>query len=702
MDERVTEINKTESHRTARERYDEEVRRLDTEYRLMHDDYCFALNIDNCQWDEHVRSAREDSTNPRPCLTVNKIPEKIDAAEGAFRELSPSYKLRPMDSIKDPGLVNIITGIVKHIESNSNARSIYNSSYSTKSYSGIGGWRIDIVNDENDPFVKNIHLNHIADPFSVRWDPFSTNPFKLDARYVFISSTIPKDTFLKKWPKATPISFEDSNINSRWTSENSITVVEYWWKELTPVNYIRITREGRITATESDKMLPTDKIYPDKNGMRQEKTVLKNKIFYGKLTHNEFIEGPFEWPIELFPIIHDPGKTNFIEGLNRSRSIHRHAKDGQMMYNYWVSTATEQVGMAPKAPHYVTPDQIEGYEHMWDTANTKNWPYLPFNPDPLNPGPPSRVQPPAASSAYATELTRLNNDIMSAIGIYEAQLGARGPEVTGIAVEARQRQGALGTYIYTSNFQQALTNSLKVIVSLIPHIYDSERILRIHGVDNKEEVIALNAPIDIIQQLGLNPDLHIQGQDGLFNRMTEIGKFDVVVDIGPAHATQRKESLNQLIELITRVPSIGPYMVDLIAGNIDSSFSEELAARLRRTIPQNILNEPDPDQPPPPDPTLLLAQQEIQNNQAANIINQKELELKAFIETSKLELQKEKQELTEFKTIMEAQNKNIEEIIKLKEVIDRFQEKITSNTGDGIKNNIENGIKDTTETEREE
>ncbi|MFH1625898.1 MAG: hypothetical protein ABID54_12200, partial [Pseudomonadota bacterium] len=61
--------------------------------------------------------------------------------EGEFKQLKPSIKVRGVDSKSDPKIAEILNGIIRHIEYNSNARSAYNTSHTSTLYGGRGAWR---------------------------------------------------------------------------------------------------------------------------------------------------------------------------------------------------------------------------------------------------------------------------------------------------------------------------------------------------------------------------------------------------------------------------------------------------------------------------------------------------------------------------------------------------------------------------------
>jgi hypothetical protein len=51
----------------------------------------------------------------------------------------------------------------------------------------------------------------------------------------------------------------------------------------------------------------------------------------------------------------------------------RQLKDPQQMYNFWRTSETEFVALAPKAPWLMAEGQDEGFEEEWNNANVKNY-----------------------------------------------------------------------------------------------------------------------------------------------------------------------------------------------------------------------------------------------------------------------------------------------------------------------------------------
>jgi hypothetical protein len=75
-----------------------------------------------------------------------------------------------------------------------------------------------------------------------------------------------------------------------------------------------------------------------------------------------------------------------------------------------------------------------------------------------------------------------------------------------------------------------------------------------------------------------------------------IGKYDVEVDVGPAFATKRQEQFAALSQIASQNKEVMSVAGDLIFQAADFPMAEELAERMRRTIPPAILGEDDGQQ----------------------------------------------------------------------------------------------------------
>jgi hypothetical protein len=154
-------------------------------------------------------------------------------------------------------------------------------------------------------------------------------------------------------------------------------------------------------------------------------------------------------------------------------------------------------------------------------------------------------------------------------------------------------QGDTANYHYGDNAQRSLEYLGRVLIDLIAKIYDNERIIRILGDDDQEEMVEIN------KYVSTDPET---GYAVLMNDLSA-GRFDVRVRIGRSADSKRLETVDALMNFIKSFPSTEPFIADLVAKNLDTPGAEEMAKRLRNMVPPQALADPDdPEAPPPPDP----------------------------------------------------------------------------------------------------
>ena len=622
----------------ARKRY-VMARKVDkTERKLADEDTRFAIDDEGCQWPKEVRTARESLKPPRPCLVMNKIPEKIASVEGEFQQLRPSIKVKPVDSQADPKIAKIFGGLMRHIEYNSNARAAYNTSHSCVLHGGRGAWRVNIVNDQDDPFEQDLEIGRIPNPQSITWDPFAKKIDRSDGRFLFIEDIIPEDDVkrdygeinLGDWPT------EDETV---WRTDDGLLVCEYWWIEDKDMVFHRVEREGTEITVREDKLREEDVPIADKS-----MTALVPKVYWCKMIANKILEGPYDdWPGKYIPIILEFGKEVNVGGKAKTRGMVRFGKEPQRMYNYFTSSEAEQIALAPKAPYLVTPSMVKGHENQWESMNTQNYAYMLFNPDSAMAGQgPKREAPPLLSQAMVVAKQGMEHDIMSAMNVYAASLGDQGSEVSGKAIDSRTRQGSIGAYGYTDNFENSLLHSAKVVVDLIPSVYNTEKIVRIRGESDDEKMVAINArpDSDIMQRPGIDKDLQTVTDHSEYINDLSIGKYDIVATIGPAYTTQREEALEKMIRIFELMPNLAAAAPDLIIGLMDIPMSEALLDRAKKLVPDG-MRELDPGEEPPAE----------QPPSTEDMIKMKEVELK-FMEQMRKDFEAG---VNSLKTIAEAE-----------------------------------------------
>ena len=264
----------------------------------------------------------------------------------------------------------------------------------------------------------------------------------------------------------------------------------------------------------------------------------------------------------------------------------RYAKDVQMLYNYWKSKEGEMISLSPKAPFMAAFGQLDKFLDEWKSSNVKNTTVLQYNPLCYEDGspvpPPTRLQPPALDTASITAARECIDDIKACTAIYDPALGSQSNETSGRAIIARQKQSSIANSHFYESMLRAMRFIGRLCVEMIPHYYDSVRVVRIIGTDDTDDVVKIN-------EMYHNDKT---GDDVLYD-VNKVLKYAVDVQTGVSYESRRLETAQNITSLVQSNPQLWNTLGDILVKNLDWDGSEQAARRIRATIPPNILAADD-------------------------------------------------------------------------------------------------------------
>lgn len=551
--------------------------------------------IAGSQWDNHFGAMR----GSRPKYEFNKLRQAVKQVVNDMRMNTPSIRVQASED-GDVRIAEIRQGLIRNIESQSRADEAYDWGGLYAVSAGFGAWRVKTEYVGDDTFDQEIRIERIHNPFSVRFDPSAKALDRSDARYAFVEDSIPTVEFRKRWPKADVSSF-DSSVTSDmrdWYSDKEVRVAEYWKKE--PVTReILLLSDGRVVDADDFNAEAAANPPMGEDGaplyepvtVEQRRQVESYKVTMEIVSGKETLEGPFDWPGRYIPLVPVWGDIVHIDGRDEWSGMARTARDAQILYNVERSNFAEVVAKQPSAPFMYTPAQIAGFEREWRDMAVDNAPGLPYNPDPMAKSmAPTREPPPQMSPGYMAALQLSSDDLKAVTGIYDASLGARSNETSGRAIMARKQEGDVANYDYQDNVARAILYTGIIVNDLIPHIYDTERAVRILGEDGANDYVEVNKPV-------------WNEAEARWDTVNDIrqGKYDVTISTGPSYTTQRMETLDAMMQL---AQSQGPMAMLAQYGvlkNMDTPGMDEVREAMRKMLVMQGLLEPgDEDQPPPP------------------------------------------------------------------------------------------------------
>lgn len=620
-------------HREAKENYERDYEKERRNIEEAYEDLRFRRGRLEDQWDPDALKARKG----RPCHVINKLPQFIRQVTGDMRQMRPSIRVVPVDSRGDINTAEIRAGMIRYVENRSFAKHVYTTAADSQVTAGIGHWQILTEYSDSNTFNQEIRIAGIEDSVSVIWDADSVLPTREDAQRCFVPVDMSMSLFKKSWPKAMASGWDAHATDAfqGWGSSDFVRVAAYWMKKPMKRTLVLMPDGTVDDVTDQKEELGQVSEYLQGVGARIEERDSYKVVRY-LMTAAEILEEE-DWLGMHIPIVPVIGEEVRIGREVYRHGIVRYARDLQRMINYYSSAETEVVALQPKAPWIGTRKMFDNSRDQWEVANTDNLPYLEYSVDPQAPGSkPERVAPPVASQAIQNGSIKSAEDMKAVIGIYDASLGAKSNETSGVAIERRQREGDTGTFVYIDNFALAIQRTGQIINDLIPHIYDVNRQLRIIGEDGKPEAIEINKSIIV------------DGMERIQNDMT-VGAYDVLIEQGPSYSTKRQEAKDGMAALIQAFPAAAPLLGDIYARTQDWPEAQTIGERLEELLPPAVKSklkaeqeeaERRPGQPPKePDPQEV-AQQEAAARQQQMQQRAAELELEGkALENEKIKVE---------------------------------------------------------------
>lgn len=572
------------------------------------------------QWPAELQNSRQ--LEARPCLTINKLDGYCRQVSNQQRQQRPRIMVHPTNGIATKKISDVLSGMCRHIEVNSNADAAYDTAFDLAVKMGWGYWRIVTDYVRENSFDQEIYINPIENAFTVYFDPNSVLPDGSDAEKCLVTEVMPKSTFRKLYPGKD----DGSNFSPRgtgddmamWVTKEDIRIAEYFY----------VTKKSATLYMLSDKSSVWEDELPSEEILKQsglfvvdKRKSFKRVVNWCKLTAMDVLEER-EWPGRWIPIVPVYGNIVVIGDKRKKFGMVRFGKDPQRMVNYWETAATETIAMAPKAKWLIAEGQDEGHENEWARANISAMPILRYKPTDINgqpAPPPSRLQPEPPPVGILQALQISTQNMREVLGISDPAQRITG-NVSGKALVSEKQQSDNATFHYYDNLTRSIQHTGRIILDLIPKIYDAERVTRIIGDDGQPDLITINKRTTTAEG------------EILDNNVT-VGEYDVIMDTGPGYNSKRQEAVDAMAPLMQN-EEIMKVIGDLFFRNSDFPGSEVIADRLAAMNP---LAQIDDKSPIPPQIQMKLKQdqQVIQQLQQQLQAAMQEIKLKHGLEAMK-------------------------------------------------------------------
>lgn len=563
------------------------------------------------QWPDNIVSDR-NLTN-RPILTINRLPQFAQQVINEQRASRPSIQVNPVGDGADVETAEIIQGLMRHIEINSDAEVAYDTAFEHAVIHGFGYFLLTTEYCDDESTDQDIVIEEIEDPFSIYYDPTCKKPDFADAEFAFRISEIPVDKYKEDYPDSHVASLADfrsiGDAERDWFSADGVRVAEYWHIEKKPRTMVRLT-SGRMV---DDSKLKDDDQIELRNGKPITRKSVTRTCVWTKMNAREVLDERVI-PGKSVPVIPVLGGKLIVNGRKKLVGIVRHAKDAQRMFNYARSGVVEQIALASKAPWIMAEGQDEDHEQEWKLANVKNYSRLVYKPTEIGGtpvGPPIRNTWEPPIQALTQSLAQSDQDLKSTTGIFDPSLGERTTGQSGVAINALQRQGERANAHLLDNMTRSVRRAGKVALEMIPTVYDVPRVLRIVNPDQSHRMVTINE------------QFMLEGVARIYD--LTVGRYDVTISTGPSYNSRRQEFVQSVLSLVQAAPETMAFVMDLLVRNMDWPGAAEIADRLKKMLPQQ-LQDPeknaDGSAGPPPLPAAIQAQIQQMMQQNAMLVQE--------------------------------------------------------------------------------
>ena len=560
------------------------------------------------QWPVELQNSR--NLESRPVLTINKLDGYCRQVVNQIKQQRPRPKVHGMNSNADEKTAQVIQGMIRHIEANSRADNAYDTAadYAVRMGWGFIRLRTDYVS--TDSFDQEIFVDAIDNPFTVYYDMNSVAPDGSDAERCLITTMMRKKDFEKLYPDSDTMSFTQrgtGDSQSEWITKEDIRIAEYYYTVKERATLYLLSDGSATFAEDKDFFTRLEAV-----GIQivDQRDSYKRTVKWCKLTACEILEER-TLPGRYIPVVPVYGRHIVVGDKRHKFGMVRYAKDPQRMYNFWQTSLTESIALAPKAKWLMAEGQDEGHENDWAMANIKSFPLLRYKQTDIEgrPAPaPQRLQPEPPPTGILAATETIDQDMKMMMGVFDpAQLGQG--NISGKALNGQVQQMDLSNFDFYDNLTKSQAQVARIILNWIPEVYDTQRVMRIIGDDGKPETITINE------------------RDAVGRVMNDVtvGLYDVVMDTGPGYNSKREAAVEAMTPILARDPNLMGQIGDLWFRNQDFPGADVIADRLATLNP---LAQIDEKSDIPPQAQMMIKQSQEQVKQLEQQLQQMQLLLK--------------------------------------------------------------------------
>ena len=174
------------------------------------------------QWDPGIINQMGD----RPRFTFDEVSGTVDSIAGDLEETEFAIKITPAGGEATEDIAEIYDGLIRNIQSISDASDVYGAAGRALATVGMDGWRVTTDWAQSDSFDQDFFIVKIANYLDRVWfDVGAEKQDMSDARYCFVLQALTKADYDEKFPDGSGLSVSDGRTREIYQDKADFVIV---------------------------------------------------------------------------------------------------------------------------------------------------------------------------------------------------------------------------------------------------------------------------------------------------------------------------------------------------------------------------------------------------------------------------------------------------------------------------------------------
>jgi len=203
------------------------------------------------QWEPNVANSLREAG--RPLYTFDKCNPEVDKIAGEMESADFDIRVRPAGGEASKEDAKTLDGLIRNIETMSNASRIYSSAGREMVSAGLAGWEVAVDWADNGSFEQDLMIRPIANYEDRVWfDTAAELQDMSDARHVFVLQNLTPDQYESRFPKGSKTSVgTDRAVNVYSHKVEFITVGRILYKKAKDIPLVLMS-DGSVYEVDEE------------------------------------------------------------------------------------------------------------------------------------------------------------------------------------------------------------------------------------------------------------------------------------------------------------------------------------------------------------------------------------------------------------------------------------------------------------------